>query len=482
MAAWPARWHGDPMLTSRLSRMVLFSLLGALLAVAASAPAASAAQRHADPNGSGADCSAAKPCDVATAIGNAATGDEVIVRPGDYPVTDALFPPTQVTIHGVAGQPRPRILFNSQAHWLYIHHGSTLRHMEIRQESWGVALSAWASIVDQVVLTGAGPGFPTARIDNSTIRNSVVVASGTNGRAIQTSGWGNTADVTSSYRNVTAMATGVGGVAIEADAGSTGKATANLVNVIARGPAFGLSAKTDSSGAKATINFAYSNRNGELRSGTNADIVPGSGNLAAYPNFVNPATGDYRQAPGSPTIDAGLDVPGNGEFDLDGDSRVVGKTADIGADEFAPKPSEGTTTPAPAPSPTEPPPTEPPPAAAPAFAGVKLLSSRLNFRGRFIALKLSCPAATVGRCSGRTKLTARRRTSSGAARSVALGRASFSIAPGSRATVRVRVSRGGRRLLSRVRRLRARDINAARDGAGVSKTTAAAVTIRRRAR
>jgi hypothetical protein len=480
MAAWPARWHGDPMLTSRVSRIVLLSLVSAVVAVTANASAASAAQRHADPNGSGTDCSAVKPCGVTTAIENAAAGDEVIVRPGDYPVTDALFPPTQVTIHGVAGQPRPRILFNSQAHWLYIHHGSTLRHMEIRQESWGVALSAWASIVDQVVLTGAGPGFPTARIDNSTIRNSVVVASGTNGRAIQTSGWGSTSDVTSSYRNVTAIATGVGGVAIEADAGSTGKATANLMNVIARGPAFGLSAKTDSSGAKATINFAYSNRNGELRGGTNADIVPAAGNLAAYPNFVNPATGDYRQAPGSPTIDAGLDVPGNGEFDLDGDSRVVGTTADIGADEFAQMPAEQAPAPASAAPATNP--AAAPPSAAPAFAGVKLLSSRLTFRGRFIVLKLSCPAGTAGRCSGRTKLTARRRTSSGAARSVTLGRAPFSIAPGSRATVRVRVTRGGRRLLGRVRRLRGRDVNAARDGAGVSKTTAAAVTIRRRAR
>ena len=465
------------MLTSRVSRIVLLSLLGVVLAASANASAASAAQRHADPNGGGTDCSAISPCGLTTAINAAAIGDEVIVRPGNYSATDALSPPTQVTIHGVAGQPRPRIVFNSQAHWLYIHHGSTLRHMEIRQESWGLALSAWASVVDQVVLTGAGPGFSTARIDNSTIRNSVVTSSGANGRAIQTSGWGYTSDVTSSYRNVTAIATGVGGVAIEADAGSTGKATANLVNVIARAPAFGLHARTDSSGAKATINFAYSNRNGELRTGTNADIVPGAGNLAANPNFVNPATGDYRQAPGSPTIDAGLDVPGNGEFDLDGDSRVVGTTTDIGADEFAPKPAEQPSAPAPAP-----PATEPPAAAAPAFAGVKLLSSRLTFRRRFIAVKLSCPAATVGRCSGRTKLTARHRTRSGAVRSVRLGRAPFSIAPGRRATVRVRVSRGGRLLLSKVRRLRARDVNAARDGTGVSKTTAAAVTIRRRAR
>jgi len=118
----------------------------------------------------------------------------------------------------------------------------------------------------------------------------------------------------------------------------------------------------------------------------------------------------------------------------------------------------------------------------PAFAGVRLVSTRLSFGGRFITLKLSCPAATVGRCSGRSKLTARRRASSGAARAVTLGRAGFSIASGRQARVRVRVSRAGRRLLGRRRRLRAKDTNTARDAAGRSKTTVAAVTIRRRHR
>jgi hypothetical protein len=115
----------------------------------------------------------------------------------------------------------------------------------------------------------------------------------------------------------------------------------------------------------------------------------------------------------------------------------------------------------------------------PAFAGVKLVSSKLSFGGRFVTLKLSCPAGTIGRCSGRTKLAARRRATSGAASTVVLGRAPFSIAAGRQAKVKVRVSRAGRRLLGRVRRLRGTDVNAARDGAGRLKTTVAAVTIRR---
>jgi hypothetical protein len=115
-----------------------------------------------------------------------------------------------------------------------------------------------------------------------------------------------------------------------------------------------------------------------------------------------------------------------------------------------------------------------------AFAGVRLVSTRLTFAGRFIALKLSCPAGTVGRCTGRTTLTARPRRTS--ARRVTLGRASFAISAGSQARVRVRVTRAGRRLLGSAPRRRGRAVNAARDGAGRSRITRAAVTIRRRHR
>jgi hypothetical protein len=53
------------------------------------------------------------------------------------------------------------------------------------------------------------------------------------------------------------------------------------------------------------------------------------------------------------------------------------------------------------------------------------------------------------------------------------------MAAGHQAKLRVRISRAGLRRLKGVRRLRARDINAAHDGAGTSKTTVASVTVRR---
>jgi hypothetical protein len=95
-------------------------------------------------------------------------------------------------------------------------------------------------------------------------------------------------------------------------------------------------------------------------------------------------------------------------------------------------------------------------------------------------VKLICPAGTTGRCIGVTRLSTRRkRTSSRAAATVRLGRAGFSIAAGTQAKVKVRVSRAGRRLFTKTRRVRGRAASAAHDEAGLSKTTVAAVTIRK---
>ena len=563
------------MLKSRTSRVALLSVVGALAAATSTAPAASAAsQRYASPTGSG-DCSSASPCKITQAVSGAKAGDEVIVTPGDYTVTSSLVAPAQITIHGVAGNPRPRLMFSGQGQsGLSLGFGSTVQYVEIDQAAQAAALWAMdASTVDQVIVKGPGGGFAWSElvaINNSTIRNSIVVASGSNARAIVTATAGGT--LTSKFRNVTAIATGSGGVAVEAHAVVGGKATVEATNVIARGGPplnFSFEAITDSSvGAQATILASHSNYTNQMTVGSNATITSGGGNQSNLPAFVNAATGDYRQAAGSPTIGAGLNDPTNGPFDVEGDPRSVG-TTDIGADEFVLAPAattgpadmvtdhsatlsgsvnangaptryhfeygpttaydrttatadagsggavaaaatlEGlspattyhyrlvatnsgwvtkgddqtfTTASPPPPSPTASTPTASTPTPTRAFAGVRLVSTRLTFGGRFVTLKLSCPAATAGHCSGRTKLTARRGAGASAATTITLGRAPFSIAAGNRAKARVRVTRAGRQLLGRVRRLRGKDTNVARDGARRSATTVAAVTIRRRQR
>jgi hypothetical protein len=546
------------MLPPLKSRPALLIVLGAVLATVSLAPAASAAMRYASPAGSGTDCSSVKPCDIHRAIMAANPGDDVTVNPGSYPLTETIDDPGSLTIHGVAGQPRPRLEFYAYGNHGLLLDGSTLRWVEVSQEEPGeeALYGTWATL-DQVVVRGADGADCAASIFAGTARNTVVVSPAVGGSAICSVG--PNAAGTSDYRNVTAIATGSNGVAIEAYAfDQNGTVTANLVNVIAKGGpgGAGLWIHTDSLGGHATITATHTNYANYWTGGTHAIYIDFGANQGTPPQFANPATGDYRQAAGSVTIGAGLNQPLNGEFDVDGDPRKVG-TTDIGADEFVVAPTaitgpaaavsdqtatlSGTLNPKGAPTgyhfeygtttaygstttttsagsgtsevaavatvggltpettyhyrvvasnaagvahggdqtfttgvPAQPTPTSSTtPPTMPSFAGVKLVSNRLTLAGRFITVRLQCPAATPGRCTGRTKLTARR---------LRLGRAGFSIAAGAQAKVRVRVCRAGRRLFARRYRMRGRAATVAHNGAGESKTTVAAVRIRRRPR
>jgi hypothetical protein len=68
-------------------------------------------------------------------------------------------------------------------------------------------------------------------------------------------------------------------------------------------------------------------------------LLSDAADQSASPLFVNAAGGDFREAPASPTIDAGLDSPLNGLTDLAGNPREIGAHTDIGAYEFLIPPS-----------------------------------------------------------------------------------------------------------------------------------------------
>src|SRR5262249_52102726 len=160
-----------------------------------------------------------------------------------------------------------------------------------------------------VIARADGLGVTTVTIHNATIRNSIVVASGTNAEALETGSQPPATPATATYRNVTAVATGTGAVPIRAYATSLSSATIHLFNVIAyAGPgAISLRAQTDTSGATATITADHTDYQSADPVGAGASIVHGGGTVVEPPAFVNAAAGDYRQAVGSPTINAGLD-------------------------------------------------------------------------------------------------------------------------------------------------------------------------------
>jgi hypothetical protein len=141
---------------------------------------------------------------------------------------------------------------------------------------------------------------------------------------------------TSTARNVTAIATGVNSVGIQARYNGPGGGNHTLIlgNSIASGSTFDLRADNSVNGPGV---IAVSNSNFDSVSGTGAATISGSANQLAPPVFVDAAAGDYREAPGSPTIDAGS-IEGIGPLDLAGNPRALGAAPDIGAFEFVPPP------------------------------------------------------------------------------------------------------------------------------------------------
>ena len=240
----------------------------------------------------------------------------------------------------MAGQPRPRLLFIGPQ-FVSLHTGSVLRYVEVDQTVPG-AVWATGALLDQVVVRA--PNYPLF-VDSSTVRNSIVVATGPSAVAIRSN---SNSTSNSVLRNVTAIAPANGGVAVDAFAATpAGNVFIGANNVIARGGPGGASfgARTDNAGGHATIGIGSSAYPaGTLyKSGSNAGFTYGLGNLGLDPIFVDPAAGDYRQAPGSPTINAGADDFRNGELDVDGDLRANG-TTDIGADEYVVPPAGGGST------------------------------------------------------------------------------------------------------------------------------------------
>jgi hypothetical protein len=470
------------MLTSRTPRLALLSVLAALAAAASTAPAASAAtQRYAGPAGGGTTCSAAAPCDLKQAVEAAKAGDEVIVTPGDYTLTDDVNDHATLTIHGVAGQPRPRLHFSGpNGDGLWLQHGSDLRYVEIEQPTPGArTLVADLASIDQVIARSAGTSnTPTLIAHDSTVTNSIFIATGDGGAAVGSYVYYlGTPNTTVTLRNVTAIATGSGGVGILGGGyGTPTNLLIRTINVIARGGpgGYGLVADAEGSAATITVDASHSNFPNAKGYGPNTNVTPaGSGdNQTAAPAFRDAAAGDYREAAGSPTIDAGADSAQNGPNDVDGEARTVGKT-DIGADEFVAQPTGGSTPPAGGGS--------SPTGTPSAFAGVRLASTRLRFDGRYVRAVLSCPAGTPGGCAGSATLTARRRlVGSGTLSTLRLGRARLAIRAGQRKTVRMRVPLGARRWLRSASRRRGQATLAAHNGAGQSRTNVTRVRIIRR--
>jgi hypothetical protein len=332
-----------------LSPLRLAAIAALALALGATPASAAPAARYATPNGSGTACTQKAPCDVQEAFGKATAEAQVFIGAGDYHLSKKLEDPgtVPVHVHGIGGTPR-LIFTGNTGVWSY-NGGSTLENLYVESDGDAVNLINGGTI-DRIVAHATGDNARACFGRFATVTNSTCWATGTNGVGYEA--YENELDPVdqTSLRNVTAIAPGAGGVAVQENGAQGHSAFMYMINVIARGGpgAADLETLTDGApGSSAKIVTRNSNYETDAHIGGKAhDVTPDPSDQTDKPAFVDPAHGDFHQACGSPTVDKGREDPANGLNDLDGDRRKLGAATDIGADEFVAGPASATASPA----------------------------------------------------------------------------------------------------------------------------------------
>ena len=332
-------------------------LAGLILLIAV--PSARAAARFASPTGSGTVCTQTQPCEIVTAVNDAMNNDDITIEPGTYgsptPLTTTLDDGgNTLTIHGEAGQPRPVIITQAGYGIELLGANSSVSDLELENTAgeYGIYVSGQYNATIDHVISRVSAANAVACYPSGKLTDSVCWSSGPSGIAatllVLLSG-------SATLRNDTLIASGSGGTAVAANAISGSTMTLNLTNTIARGAGADIYASTDSNPkSMAIVNADHSNyanvqiSNGGSGSTTSVTPAGSATNQTVAPLFVNAATGDFHEAEGSPTIDAGENSPEDGSTDLDGNPRELPAHAtcgapepavtDIGAYEFVPFP------------------------------------------------------------------------------------------------------------------------------------------------
>ena len=325
-----------------------------------SAPAL-AAQRYATPSGTAVACTQATPCSLATAIEGAAKGDEVIVEPGSYgtsetPLSAAIESGTEdLDVHGVDSAPGPpgARVFTDAVYGIVLYGaGATIRDLEIvdsgSSNGGALALEGGASGQQLTVRSVASEGNACYLETTSTLSDSLCQDSSSfaAASAVHVSGVLDGPNNVA-LRNVTAIESSANGVGIrvESDSPPSRPSTLTAINTIARGGADDiLVAKFTEAASVVTSHSNYSAAKIQLENGatiTDDGTSQTTGVQGPTELFVDPATGDFREALGAQTIGAGLIAPLNGVLDFEGDARVFAEptncaSTDIGADQFVP--------------------------------------------------------------------------------------------------------------------------------------------------
>ncbi len=324
------------------------SMLGATLLLSGFATGvASADVRYATPKPpTNEDCSQAAPCDLKTAVEGAKNGDEVVIGTGAYTTQTRVKDSASVklNIHGDFASPRPVIDSSASVALEVDSKDSTVSYLDLRDSAVnGSALSFGGYVGEQILARATGTGASGCEDYGTMLRDSICVATAAGGSGVL-------ADGGTYLFNDTAIGLDSAGVGVRAVTNVGFQAD----ELIARGGQAGadISLEPPSATTYAISNSDYVTLR-QLQAGIALDLT---NNLTTQPLFANATTApvgaypafDFHQLPGSPTRDdehVGFSDTTRSTFpaelDVDRQTRVIGATRDIGADEYDPAAPDG---------------------------------------------------------------------------------------------------------------------------------------------
>lgn len=312
----------------RLARVAL--ALSALFLMVPASAGAEGVSLFAGPSGSGTTCSSSQPCDLATAINQAADNQTVNVMPGTHQLaTSTNTELDSIHIQAQEGQATPTInatvCCSTPAIWMQ--NGSLRRlNFEFTGEN-GVLISAFNGFVnaESLSIRGTAPSQTLLSLQNagnSRIQSTVLRAEGSNSYAV----FGNAvADL--ELLNVTALATGENGRAVYVESNG-GNSSSTIRNSLLRGTTDIQTADGLPNTATANVDWSAFRTNRVVGS-----VTQGSNNYTEDPAFSTLADATGHLVPGSPLINRGTDLADRWPFDVDGQLRELGPAPDIGGDE-----------------------------------------------------------------------------------------------------------------------------------------------------
>ncbi len=448
-----------------------------------------AGQRFAAPSaqGSGNCSSPVDACTLEKALSGAATGDELVLAgdAGTYgtpaaPITTTLTQPSGVytlSIHGATGQPRPVIYSSAsiavQLLGWFDEKGFSVSDIDLEHVVNGGSGLEISGSLDHVLVHSTASSDFVCNVSglagaNVSVIDSECIADGSMGYALfQQNNGPPSGTATVVLRNDTFEATGPSSFGVSVSANGDVNANVTATNVIAHGAFKDLDAyRFGSAGVSLVLN--HSNYATMLAEAGTTITAPGSAtNQVAEALFVDASGDNFHEAPGSPTIGAGITEAANGSTDLEGNLRTTVGLTDVGAfqaNASAPTPvveppGSGT---------TQTQPSQPSPAVGQSPAAgsssvplpgvLSLHGSTATLTGGLAPVKLSCGAPSAG-CRGKLLLTERERVVKkveirlhGRTRTRlnehtiirTVGSASFSLAAGQTATLEIVLNRSAR--------------------------------------